>query len=89
MSLQVGLQLASFWLLSCLPLVSSQCPAGYDETGHWCVWLRDTALSKVQANADCDRRSAGKLIDLETVEEWQALLSWLTAGKYWKRDKSP
>ena len=74
------LHLILFWLLPRIAL--SQCPTGFEEVEHWCILFRPVKDTASGGNADCATRAeGGKIIDLETEEEFQAIMNWLRAGK--------
>ena len=77
---ELAVALILFWLLPRIAL--SQCPTGFEEVEHWCILYRPVGDTASGGNADCATRAeGGKIIDLETEEEFQAILNWLRIGK--------
>ena len=65
-----------------LPSVLSQCPSGFVEVESWCYSFKGLGLGVAGANTHCaSLAEGGKLVDIETETEFNALVDWMTASK--------
>ena len=70
------------FLLIYSPLVLGQCPSGFTKVSSWCYQILEPHYYFDEAQTQCASMApGGKLVDVETREEFLALFDWMNSGK--------